>query len=82
MTEGLIKEFWAIISAFVGVIVWGVRLEGRSKKNSADLERHILNMKEQRAEDLLNRQRDWDVMNSRLDSIQTDIKELLQRTSR
>lgn len=76
------KDWWAIMASFAGIVPWGARLEGRAKRNSDELREHKIAMKEQRAEDLANRQRDWDSMNSRLDGIQSDIKELLQRTAR
>lgn len=37
-------------------------------------------LEKQREEDRASRERDWQHMNARLDGIQTDIKELLQRT--
>lgn len=76
------KDWWAMMAGVGGVVLWFARLEGRAKKNSDDLREHKIAVKEQRAEDLANRQRDWDSMNGRLDGIQSDIKELLQRTAK
>lgn len=73
------KDWWAVVGGFAGIILWFARLEGRGRRNSEDLRDYKNAMKEQRAEDLANRQRDWDAMNGRLDSIQSDIKELLKR---
>jgi hypothetical protein len=85
----LAKDWWAMMATFAGVVLWFGRLEARTKKNSEDVKKnnedlreHKISMKEQRAEDLANRQRDWDNMNGRLDGIQSDIKELLQRTAK
>lgn len=76
------KDWWALMGGFAGIVLWFARLESQAKKNSDDLREHKTAVKEQRAEDLANRQRDWDSMNSRLDGIQSDIKELLQRTAK
>lgn len=76
------KDWWAVMGGFAGVVLWFARLESTGKKNRDDLRDHKIAVKEQRAEDLANRQRDWDAMTGRLDGIQSDIKELLQRTAR
>lgn len=81
-----LKDLWALVLAGAGVVAWSVRLESRSNTNSREvvaLRREVSSLEArlaaQRAEDIANRQRDSDQMNSRLDSIQSDIKLLLQR---
>lgn len=76
------KDVWAILLGMGGLIVWFVRLEARSKRNSDELNEFKAQHKEQRLEDMESRHRDWKAMNQRLDGIQSDIKELLQRTSK
>ena len=83
------KDLWAIILGIGGLIVWFVRLEGRAKSNSKDVERyrqefkeHVAAMKEQRIEDLATHQRDHQAVQSQLNSIHKDIRELLQRTAK
>ena len=83
------KDLWAILLGIGGLIVWFVRLEGRAKTNSENVERyrqefkeHVAAMKEQRAEDLAMHHRDNQAVQSQLNSIHKDIRELLQRTAK
>ena len=83
------KDLWAILLGIGGLIVWFVRLEGRAKTNSENVERyreefkeHVAAMKEQRAEDLAMHHRDNQAVQNQLNSIHKDIRELLQRTAK
>lgn len=33
----LVKEYWAVVVGFVGLIVWAVRLEAGMKQNASDI---------------------------------------------
>lgn len=76
------KDWYAVLAAMVLAVFWFARLEGRSTRNTDDLKNLEKRLAQQRTEDMATRQRDWDQMMSRMDGIQSDIKELLQRTSK
>ena len=70
----VIREFWAVIAACVGVVVWFVRLEARGISNTADIKR----LWTQRKEDLQSAKDSRDRMDTRLDEISADIKAILR----
>lgn len=82
----LIKEYWAVVVGFVGLIVWAVRLEAGMKQNASD----IRGLWKQRNEDLeaskvarteTNRflERLDMKMDAAFNEFRSDIKTLLQR---
>lgn len=89
---GFLRDWLAVATVVISIGFWFARLEGRGRRNAediaaersdrikalTDLERR---MEKERDEDRATRERDWQQMNARLDGIQTDIKELLQRTA-
>ena len=75
----IIKEYWAILMAAVGYVVWLVRLESRSNANTKEIEKLEHRLEKQRAEDLENSRAHELEVNAILKSIQDDIKLLLQR---
>jgi hypothetical protein len=72
----LIREWWAIIMAFLGGAVWLSRLEWRSVSNEAEIKR----LWTQRKEDLNNAQHSRDETSKMLTEMRSDIKTLLQRS--
>lgn len=81
LTE-VLQDYWGVVSAAAAYLFWLGRLEMKVFQASKDQKDMETRMATQRAEDLANRQRDWDKMNDRLNTIQDDIKELLQRTAK
>ena len=69
-----VRDFWAIIAAAIGVIVWFIRLESRGIANAADIKR----LWSQRKEDMGAARDSRDRMDRRLDEIGSDIKTLLR----
>jgi hypothetical protein len=75
----VIKEYWGLVLAAVGYVVWLARLEGMVNSNIKEIERLESRLEKQRAEDMeYNRSHREEVKNT-LKSIQDDIKVLLQR---
>ena len=79
----LVRDFWAILMALAGLVVWFVRLEARATSNTreiSDVKQELLKLEKrlekQRAEDLANRERDWASMRSEMGEIKTDIRGL------
>ena len=71
-----IKDFWAVIVAFVGFVAWLVRLEFRAVSNTKDLKAAEARMKEQRAEDLARQRDSEDRLVKRLDELGADIRDM------
>jgi hypothetical protein len=74
----IIRDWWGVIMAFLGGAVWLSRLEWRSVQNEADIKRFWV----QRKEDLDNAQRSRDETAKMLSEMRSDIKTLLQRSTR
>ena len=81
-------EWWPVIFTGFLTLIWLVRLEMRVVYQRENLEDHKQEVrdyenrqKEQRAEDLAAGRRDFDKLESKLDGIQVDIKELIRRAS-
>lgn len=83
------RDWWAVFAGLVAAGFWFARLEGRGRQNRQDITTETRTRTEalkqleerldkQRAEDRAARDRDWSQMNARLDTIQTDIKEILK----
>ena len=85
----LLKEYWAVVVGFIGVVVWAVRIEGSMKQNAADIrglwkQRHEDNEAHRRARDETN------ITLSRIDAkidtafneFRTDIKQLLREKTK
>lgn len=82
MTD-IIKEFWGMIMAGVGTIVWMVRLESRIALHGAA----IKTLEQQRHDDTVaarearaDTSKRLDDIRSDLGEVRTDIKELLRTT--
>ena len=78
----LIKEFWGVILAIVGGIVWLARLEGRSLSNEKEIRRLWNQRKEdlEHAQDSRKAQADTLAeMRGDMKEIRGDIKKLLSR---
>jgi len=71
----LIRAFWPVAVAFVGFLVWLIRLESRSIENSKEIKR----LWNQRREDLEMSKQARDETNSMLAEIRDDIKDLIGR---
>ncbi len=74
----LVKEFWAIIAACLGFVVWLIRLES-GVKAVADT---VARMQSQRHEDLAAQRDQRAEQNKMLDEMRGDIKTLLQRVAK
>jgi hypothetical protein len=70
----LISDYWAIVAAALGAVVWLVRLEARGLSNTAEIKR----LWTQRKEDLQSAKDSRDRTDKRLDEIGQDIKTLLR----
>lgn len=68
----VIKDYWFLIASLVSAVVWLVRLEAKSNQNGRDLTKLETRLGEQRKEDMQR------IQNS-LESVASDIKELLSR---
>ncbi len=69
----LLRDFWAIIMAGIGGLVWLVRLEARTFSNETELQRQ----REQRAEDLKTKATARAETNALLAEIRADVKQLM-----
>lgn len=74
MIAELIKDFWAIIVGFIGLVVWLVRLEARAIGNEAELRR----LWAQRREDMESQREQREEANKMLTEIRSDVKDLLR----
>jgi len=68
-----LKDYWAVLVAFVGALGWLWRLEARGLSN----EKEIRRLWTQRKEDLASAKESLDATNKMLTEIRTDIKKLL-----
>ena len=71
----LIRSFWPIAAAFVGFLIWLVRLESRSIENGKEIKR----LWSQRREDLEMSKQAREDTNKMLAEIRDDIKDLIGR---
>lgn len=71
----ILKEYWAVVAGFVGVIVWALRVEAGMKANQGE----IKSLWRQRNEDIEAHKFAREETNSMLAEIRADIKALLQR---
>ena len=71
----ILKDYWAIIMALGGSLIWLVRLESRTFAN----ERELVRQREQRHEDMRATADARKETNERLEEIQRDIKSLISR---
>lgn len=69
----LFKTFWPVVVAFVGFLVWLIRLEARSIENTKEIKR----LWHQRREDLESSRLARENTNKILEEIQRDIKALI-----
>ena len=69
----LFKTFWPVIVAFIGFLVWLIRLESRSIENTKEIKR----LWHQRREDLESSRLARENTNKILEEIQRDIKALI-----
>jgi hypothetical protein len=74
----LIKTFWPISMAFIGLIVWLVRLEARSIENGKEIKR----LWNQRREDLESSRLAREDTNKMLAEIRDDIKALISKVGK
>lgn len=82
----LVKEYWAVVVGFVGLVVWAVRLEAGLKQNASDI-RAIWKQRNEDIEAHRQARVETNDMLRRLDSkmdsafgeFRSDIKALLQR---
>jgi hypothetical protein len=75
----VIRDYWGLLMAAIGGILWFGRLENRSSQNSKDIENLERRIFAQRAEDQqVNESHRKDVKEA-LTAIQNDVKTLLQR---
>jgi hypothetical protein len=73
--SNLLLTYWPMAAAFVGFLVWLIRLESRSIENSKEIKR----LWNQRKEDLDAAKAARDETNSILHEIQKDIKALIAK---
>jgi hypothetical protein len=75
MSEALLK-YWPIAPAFVGFLVWLIRLESRSIENTKEIKR----LWSQRREDMDLARQSREDTNQMLAEIRDDIKSLIRDT--
>ena len=75
LMSNLLLTYWPVAVAFVGFLVWLIRLEARSIENSKEIKR----LWYQRKEDLDAARSARDETNQILHEIQKDIKALIAR---
>ena len=73
MIETFIKDFWFLLVAAAGGLVWMVRLEGGMLSNRRDIKR----LEEQRKADMEEARGHRDKVDTRLDGIQADVKHII-----
>lgn len=66
----ILQKYWAVVSGFVGVIIWAVRVEAKGISNS----RRLMQLEQLRSEDLGMAKEQRDRMEAQLN----DIKERLR----
>lgn len=71
----IIRAFWPVAVAFVGFLVWLIRLESRSIENGKEIKR----LWNQRREDLETTKQAREETNAMLAEIRDDIKDLIGR---
>lgn len=71
----VLREWWGLIAAVIGGLLWLSRLEWRGLQNESEIKR----LWTQRREDLASAQRARDETNEILREMQRDIKQLLQQ---
>ena len=74
MTE-ILLNFWPVVLGFISLIVWLVRLEGRSVDNTKEIKR----LWNQRKEDLEISRQSREETNKMLSEIRADIKTLMSK---
>ena len=74
----LVSTFWPIIMAFVGFLIWLIRLEARSIENGKEIKR----LWNQRKEDLDAARLAREDTNKMLAAIRDDIKALISRVGK
>jgi len=74
----LVRTFWPIIMAFVGFLIWLIRLEARSIENGKEIKR----LWNQRKEDLDAARIAREDTNKMLGEIRDDIKSLIARVGK
>lgn len=68
-----LKEFWGLVAALIGGIVWLVRLEAGMKTNRENIER----LNKDREKDMIRADKQRDLMDRNIADIRTDIKQIL-----
>ena len=76
--SNILLTYWPMLVAFVGFLVWLIRLESRSIENSKEIKR----LWNQRKEDLEAAKAARDETNSILHEIQKDIKDLIAKVGK
>jgi hypothetical protein len=72
--EEFIQRYWPLIAAFIGAVVWAIRLEGRLAKVVDD----IRALWRQRAEDQQTASASRKEVHDALGELQTDVKDILK----
>jgi hypothetical protein len=70
--EHLLRDYWAVIVGFVGLVVWFVRMEGRVNAHEIELKR----IASQRHEDREREAQDRAEIKAMLKDLATEIKEM------
>jgi hypothetical protein len=71
----ILREWWPVIMATLGGVLWLSRLEWRGLQNEAEIKR----LWTQRKEDLASAQKARDDTNKLLEEMRADIKQILAR---
>lgn len=69
----ILREFWGLVAALIGGIVWLVRLEAGMKTNRENIER----LSRERMADMVRADKQRDLMDRNITDIRTDIKQIL-----
>jgi len=79
MIEASLLEYWPLLGAAFGFVLWLGRLESRANTNSKDLAALEKRLANQRREDMEIRARDWGRMEAAISVMAADIKKILER---
>lgn len=73
-----VLDWWPVFLGVTGFVFWMARLESRVNSNSKELKRIEERFVKQREEDLANRDKAFEKIDLALNTIQSDIKKLIQ----
>ncbi len=74
-----VTRLWPVAVAFVGIVAWLVKVDGRTVQNANNLAKLETRLDAQRKEDMDRISRAVEAMTQEIRTVQADIKTLLRR---